>query len=170
MNSFERVVKNAVPILRAKQVATFWKIPNDIRLTSGEVIYGDRGPCDFIGHTAYGAALLIEAKQRAQPSLGVGNQSKDIKGHQWIALRDAEMCGALALILWQRGEQFVVLSWSEANKLRGDRRSIPWPTVLARQLEGEEASVEVARTLIERVDLHRKSSHAFRQVVDRAAE
>lgn len=125
MNSLELLLRKAESYLRWRQICTYWKIPTDLRLTKNSAVFGAQSPCDFIGHTTDGRALLIEAKMCQRPSLPVPN-SGGIKGHQWMALRDAHRAGAVALIVWQRGDKISVLPFDVAEKIRGSRRSIPW--------------------------------------------
>lgn len=126
-NSLELLLRRAEKTLRERQVCTYWKIPNDLRLTHDEVVFGERGPCDFLGHTTDGRALLIEAKMSRLPRLRVPHK-RGILGHQWMALRDADAAGAVALIAWMNSEinEVVVLPFARARELRGSRRSIPW--------------------------------------------
>lgn len=147
----EHLLKAAERILRDRQIATYWKIPNDLRLTADEVFFGDRGPCDFFGHTARGTAILLEAKSTRDPRLQCPHP-RGIKGHQWMALRDAHSCGAHALIAWLHDDAMVVMTWEQANELLGTRRSIPWPGGVPLSLQDEEATVQVVGALIEVLD------------------
>lgn len=164
MNELENLLRKAEPHLRAKQICTYWKIPNDLRLTGDAVVFGQRGPCDFIGHTTRGEALLIEAKICQKRSLAVPSKG-GIPGHQWVALRDANAAGAIALIAWMRGSEIALLPFQKAEELLGDRRSIPWSGGLA--LQSDEPSVVIVRALIELIDLHRQLRNAAVQVIER---
>lgn len=165
MNELEQTLRDAERILRERQVCTYYKIPNDMRLTEDQLIFGGRGPCDFIGHTVRGRAILIEAKMRDRKSLGIGNQSKDIKGHQWMALRDAAAAGCVSLILWQRKRELAVLPFALAQELRAGRRSIPWPG--GQSLETDEPALVVVAALVEVLDPLGEPVDVRRQVPDR---
>lgn len=152
-SELERWIKNAERNLRHQQIATFWKIPNDLRLTKDSVVFGERGPCDFIGHDVGGTAILLEAKSTSVPRLAVPHP-RGIKGHQWMALRDASAAGAHALIVWRHDNEVAVLTFDRADELRGSRRSIPWPG--GHSFEMNEPTLVVVRALVEVLDLNHK--------------
>lgn len=146
----ERLIRQASRHLRQRQICSLWKIPNDLRLTSDAVVFGDPGPCDFIGHTVDGTAILIEAKSTKRSHLAVPNK-RGIKGHQWIALRDAAAAGAHSMIIWKHGEEVAVLSFAHACLLLGSRRSIPWPGGLS--LQTDEPALVIVDAIIKVIDL-----------------
>lgn len=100
------------------QVAYLFKVPEEYHQT----------PCDFFGHTINGRAILVECKQVNAPSLKVGGKP-GLAPHQWIALRQAHRCGAISLVVWQRGSEVVVVPYSVCEVLAEGRRSIPWSDV-----------------------------------------
>lgn len=158
-NQLELLLRRAEKTLCERQVCTYWKIPNDLRLTHDEVVFGERGPCDFLGHTTDGRAVLIEAKMSRLPRLRVPHK-RGILGHQWMALRDADAAGAVALIAWMNSEinEVVILPFARARELRGSRRSIPWPGGASLDgLQADEASLVVFRAL---VDVIQPKAHA----------
>lgn len=158
-NELENTMRAAERHLRTRQVCVYWKIPNDIRLTSeSELIFGDTGPCDFMGHTVDGTALLIEAKMCKGPRLAVPSKS-GIRGHQWMALRDCHAAGGHAIIAWQRESEVAVLTWNRASNLLGSRRSIPWPAAFATSLEHDEPALVVVAALVNVLELRAKRLH-----------
>jgi len=160
-NRCEKLVRNAERILRTRQIATYWKIPNDLRLTADAVVFGERGPCDFIGHTARGVSLLIEAKGTVAPRLAVPH-NRGIKGHQWMALRDADAANAIAIIAWLNKDRFCALSFKRAKQLLGDRKSIPWPDGHSLAgLKDEDATIVVVGAIVTCIETHCDSVQTF---------
>lgn len=124
----ERVVRAAGKRLTEKQQAKLWKIPNDLRITSsGECAWGDRLPCDFIGHTAHGRAILLECKQTRGTRLPVG--PRGLKAHQFIALQEAHDAGAIALVIWARGKDVAAIPMDMLCHLLEGRKSIAWYSI-----------------------------------------
>lgn len=151
-NALENSIRRAEPVLRQRQVCTYFKIPNDMRLAGDELVFGDTGPCDFMGHDTRGTVLFIEAKMCKKKSLAVPSKS-GIRGHQWMALRDCHYAGGHAVIVWQRENEVAVMTWAKANELRGDRRSIPWPSALSKSLEADDPSIVIVTALVDVLEL-----------------
>ncbi len=156
MNQCEKLVDDAERVLRARQICTYWKIPNDLETLR-------RTPCDFIGHTVEGQAILLEAKSTAAPRLAVPHP-RGIKGHQWVALRDADAANAISGLVWLHDNEVCALSFQAAHRLLGSRRSIPWPGGLS--LETDEPVLVVVAALIEVFVLRPQLADCFGQVND----
>lgn len=114
-NKLEEYLRRAGRELADYQVARFFKIPEEMQQT----------PCDFIGYTVHGRAILIEAKMVERPSLPI-NCEPGLSAHQWNELCDANKAGALALICWARQSVCATLTMDMALKLADGRASIPW--------------------------------------------
>ena len=124
----ERTVKAAAQRLNDKQLAKLWKIPNDLRITAaGEAVWGDQNPCDFMGHTINGRAILIECKQIQGARLTLG--SRGLKPHQYLALQEAHDANCLALVIWARDDKVAVLDMDMVRKLTENRRSVGWSQI-----------------------------------------
>jgi len=156
MNQCEKLVDDAERVLRARQICTYWKIPNDLQTLR-------KTPCDFMGFTVRGAAILLEAKSTRDPRLCVP-APRGIKGHQWVALRDAHSCGAVSAIVWLHNNEVAVLPFPEAERLLASRRSIPWPGGLS--LETDEPVLVVVRALVQMLMLGTKLADGFGQMSD----
>ena len=75
-----------------------------------------------------------------------------------MALRDGDAAGAIAVIVWQKEEEVAALSFREAKELLGARRSIPWPGGASlKGLKDDEATIVVARALIDVIESHRNA-------------
>ena len=98
MNSLEILLRKIGRDLADKQVARFWKVPEEMQQT----------PCDFFGYTKTGRAILIEAKKVNRPRLPIGT-SPGLKIHQWNELCDANRARAHGILIWQRGKQFKLI-------------------------------------------------------------
>lgn len=156
MNACEKFVDDAERVLRARQLCTYWKIPNDLETLK-------KTPCDFIGHTIRGRAILIECKATSAPRVAVPH-ARGIKGHQWVALRDAHRCGAISAIVWLHGDEIAVIPFPEAERLLASRRSIPWPGGLS--LETDEPVLVVVRALVQVLMLGAKLADGPGQMID----
>ena len=104
--------------LRNYQLGVFWKIPEEMTQT----------PCDFIGHTTIGRAILIEAKEVNRTSLPI-NDSPGLLPHQWNALLEANLANALTFICWARQGTCATITMDMALRLSKDRLSIPWDKI-----------------------------------------
>lgn len=122
-NKLEILLRKAGRELADYQVARFFKVPEEMAQT----------PCDFFGYTAYGRAILIEAKMVERTALPIGS-SPGLQPHQWNELADANRAGALSLICWSRKDVCATLSFDLALKLAEDRRSIPWDKIESKYL------------------------------------
>lgn len=75
--------------------------------------YVDRGGCDFFGFTSRGAHVAIEAKQcgeeRNSLPLWKTGEGFGVKVHQMQHLREVAKAGGFGLIVWKRGENFIIL-------------------------------------------------------------
>jgi len=114
-NQLEILLRKAGRSLSHYQVAKFWKIPEEL----------SRTPCDFMGHTTKGQAILIEAKQVNRTSLPLG-KSPGLLPHQYTALDEANSAGAISIVCWARGDLCMSLAWAEVLDLSFGRKSIPW--------------------------------------------
>lgn len=127
-NRLETKIRRVARSLEERQRAKLWKFPNDLRITaSGEAVYGDKGPSDFIGHTKSGRAVFIECKDISGPNLSLG--SRGLKPHQWIALAELHKSGGIGLVVWSRGDQVTVLDVDMIRSLTRGRKSISWRAI-----------------------------------------
>jgi hypothetical protein len=117
-NRLEILLRKAGRELADYQVARFYKIPEEMQQT----------PCDFIGFTVAGRAILIEAKMVNATSLKVGG-NPGLSAHQWNEMTEAHRAGCLALICWARGQVCATIPMDVASELARDRRSIPWEKI-----------------------------------------
>lgn len=114
--------------LEELQRAKLWKLPNDLRITSsGEAVYGEKGPADFFGHTSSGRAIFIECKDIKGTSLALG--SRGIKPHQWIAIAELTRAGGIGLVIWARDEMVAILDVDMIRSLTRGRKSISWNAI-----------------------------------------
>ena len=119
MNELESRMRRVCEILRNDQVASLFKFPEELVAT----------PCDFMGHTRNGRAILIECKQVRRPSLPL-HDSPGLAPHQNIALREASACGAFAIVLWQRHQIITAMRMADVLEASKDRQSLPWAAAL----------------------------------------
>lgn len=134
-NRLEALLRKAGRELADYQVARFYKIPEEMQQT----------PCDFIGFTAIGRAILIEAKQVDRTALPISD-SPGLSAHQWCELGDANKAGALALICWARGPVCATITFDMAARLSDGRRSIPWDAIAEtyhRPIAGQDAHLRL---------------------------
>lgn len=117
-NKLELLLRKAGRELADYQVARFYKIPEEMTQT----------PCDFLGFTSSGRAILIEAKMVERTSLPI-NDKPGLLPHQWNELCDANRAGALALVCWSRGDVCATISMDMAIALSANRLSIPWDKI-----------------------------------------
>lgn len=122
-NRLEILLRKAGRELADYQVARFYKIPEEMQQT----------PCDFIGFTAQGRAILIEAKMVSRMSLPIGDDP-GLSVHQWNELTDANKAGALTLICWARANICATITMDIAITLSACRKSIPWESIPSRFL------------------------------------
>lgn len=128
-SELERLIRKAAKSLREYQVATMWKIPNDLRITgSGLATYADEQPADFIGHTTTGRVIMVEAKQHKGDRLPLYSKG-GITPYQWTSLLECHKAGGIALIVWQRGDEVATLDMDMVQALATDRRSIAWKKI-----------------------------------------
>lgn len=133
--SLEALLRRAGRELADWQVCRFWKIPEEMQQT----------PCDFMGFTAWGRAVLIEAKQVNRTSLPISN-SPGLLPHQFGALEECNRAGGLALVCWARGDECAVLSFDQVLEFSYLRRSIPWGKIekkYLRSMSGPRAHLEL---------------------------
>lgn len=122
-NKLEALLRKAGRELPDYQVARLYKIPEEMTAT----------PCDFMGFTAWGRVIMIEAKLVARTSLPI-NAKPGLLPHQFNALHECNKAGGLALVCWARDDECAVLSFDQVLELSRDRRSIPWQKIEERFL------------------------------------
>lgn len=127
-NRLETIVRRVGRELEDQQRAKFWKLPNDLRITSsGEAVWGEKGPADFFGHTISGRAVFIECKDIKGATLSMG--TRGIKAHQWIALAELTRCGGIGLVIWAHHEEVAVLGTDLVYSLARGRKSVSWKAI-----------------------------------------
>lgn len=131
-NALEAHIRRVARALHEHQLARLYKIPNDVRLVDGIVVYGDQQPADFMGFTIAGRVIVLEAKMRKQSSLELG--PKGIKAHQRIAINEAHRAGGLGLVAWQNGKRIAVIDADQVKTYSLGRKSIPWKAIPERYL------------------------------------
>jgi len=134
-NKLELLLRKAGRELADYQVARFWKFPDEMQQT----------PCDFMGFTAHGRVVMIEAKLVNRMSLPI-NKSPGLLPHQFNALEACNRADGLALVCWGRGDVCATLSFDMVLELSHDRRSIPWHKIeerFLRSMRGERAPIEL---------------------------
>lgn len=129
-NRLELMMRKVGKTLEEDQRAKLWKMPNDLRITSsGEAIWGEKGPCDFFGHSITGRAIFIECKDIKAKSLALG--SSGIKPHQWVALTELTRCGGIGIVAWAREDKVAILDTDMIYSLSRGRKSVPWIAIPA---------------------------------------
>jgi hypothetical protein len=118
-NKLEILLRRAGRELADHQICKFFKIPEEMTQT----------PCDFIGYTVSGRAILIEAKMVTRTSLPINDKSNGLSIHQWNELLDANRAGALALISWANAGVCATITMDMAIELTRGRKSIPWQKI-----------------------------------------
>lgn len=118
MNALERMLRAAGRELPDYQIARFWKIPEEMQQT----------PCDFMGFTASGRVIMIEAKQVTRSSLPIA-MSPGLLPHQYGALDECNRAGGLALLCWAQRGICATLSFDQVERYSRGRKSIPWDTI-----------------------------------------
>ena len=134
-NKLELLLRKAGRELADHQICRFFKIPEEFAQT----------PCDFIGYTAIGRAILIEAKMVNSPSLKIASEP-GLSAHQWNELHDANRAGAIALICWSRGDVCKTFGIDMATMASKERKSIPWdaiPDSFARSMRSPTAHLQL---------------------------
>jgi len=134
-NLLEHLLRKAGNELADLQVARFWKIPDDLRKT----------PCDFIGFTVTGRAILIEAKLVNRTALPIST-APGLSPHQYIALQEANQAGCLSLLCWARGDVCATISFDMVKALSKGRQSIPWrmiPKKYLRSMSWDDAHIHL---------------------------
>lgn len=117
-NLLEHLLRKAGRELAELQVARFWKFPEELQKT----------PCDFMGFTATGRAILIEAKMVVGTSLPISN-TPGLAPHQFVALDEANKAGAVSLLCWAQDGVCATLSFDMVLALSKGRLSIPWDKI-----------------------------------------
>lgn len=134
-NRLEILLRKAGRELADYQVCRFYKIPEEMQQT----------PCDFIGFTRDGRAILIEAKLVHTTALKISG-SPGLSAHQWNELGDANRAGALTLICWARGSMCATITMDMAIALSAGRLSIPWDKIdqrFMRSMNGPQAHLRL---------------------------
>ena len=127
-NRLEKIVRRVAKELEENQRAKLWKLPNDLRITSsGEAVWGEKGPADFFGHTITGRAVFIECKDIKSGCLSMG--TRGIKAHQWIALAEMTRCGGIGLFIWAHEDEVAVLGTDLIYSLARGRKSVSWKSI-----------------------------------------
>ncbi len=114
-NLLEHLLRKAGNDLADLQIARFWKIPEELEKT----------PCDFIGHTVHGRAILIEAKKLNKTSLPIACRP-GLAPHQYVALHEANKADCISLVCWQRGNICATISFDMVIALSEGRQSVAW--------------------------------------------
>ncbi len=117
-NLLEHLLRKAGRELADLQIARLFKVPEEMQKT----------PCDFFGYTVTGRAILIEAKMVTDTSLRI-NGTPGLAPHQYIALREANKAGCLALLCWAQEDVCATLTFDMVLALSKDRLSIPWKKI-----------------------------------------
>jgi hypothetical protein len=115
-NKLELLMRKAARELRDQQICVLYKIPEEMQQT----------PCDFIGYTNTGCAILIECKQVKRPSLPIG-KAPGLAAHQWRALVEADNADCVSLLVWQNSDQIAVIPVGEIQT--NGRKSIAWRSI-----------------------------------------
>ncbi len=126
-NALETYVRKLAVALHEYQICRLYKIPNDIKITGGKIIHADQGPCDFIGFTVTGRAMLVECKMFQKPSLPIGE--KGLKPHQYRALVEVHRAGGIGLLVWQNDFTIAVIDPEQITKYSRGRKSLPWKAI-----------------------------------------
>jgi penicillin-binding protein-related factor A (putative recombinase) len=116
-------------------VCRFWKFPEEMMRT----------PCDFMGFTNTGRAILIEAKEVDRTALSIHNPP-GLAPHQFTALKEANNAGAISLVCWARKNICATISFDMVLRFSHGRASVPWASIerkYHRKLTGEEASLRL---------------------------
>lgn len=129
-NLLELRVRCIARMLHDHQVARLFKIPNDMKLAGGVLIYGEQSPADFLGWTVSGRAIALECKEFKELSLPLG--PKGLKPHQLIAITECHKAGGIGLLAWQRGDELAVIDPDQIRAYSRGRKSIPWKAIPAR--------------------------------------
>ncbi len=127
-NRLETMIRRVGRRLEEKQRAKLWKLPNDLRITgAGEMIYGDKGPADFFGHTCSGRAIFIECKDIKSTSLALG--ARGLKPHQWLAIAELTKSGGIGLVIWAREDFVTIIDVDMIQSLTRGRKSVSWEAI-----------------------------------------
>lgn len=129
-NALELHVRKVAWALHDHQIARLYKIPNDVKLEAGVVVHGEQTPCDFIGFTITGRAILLECKMFQKLSLPLGK--KGLKPHQLKAITECHRAGGIGLLVWQHGVQIAVIDADQVRVYSKGRKSLPWKAIPAR--------------------------------------
>lgn len=128
INPLERRIKAVARGLHAFQVARLYKLPNDVKIIDGEMIFAEQVPCDFFGFTSSGRAILVECKMCKGDTLAVGDK-KGVKPHQIQALREVQRAGGIGLLVWQRLLDLAVIDIDQVIAYSAGRKSITWSRI-----------------------------------------
>lgn len=137
----ERSLRRAGNDLANRQVARFWKVPEDMSQT----------PCDFMGFTVHGRVVMIEAKQVARSSLPIAN-SPGLQKHQFGALQECWRAGGIAIVAWAHRGMVAVLPFETVMRLsiQQSRMSIAWKDIPCGMVGDEDSYLGVLeRVLVE---------------------
>ena len=126
-NALELRVRRVACDLHDHQVARLYKIPNDVKMEQGVIVHGEQTPCDFIGFTVSGRAILLECKMFSKPSLPLGE--KGLKQHQLKAITECHRAGGIGLLIWQHGAEIAVIDPEQVLAYGRGRKSIPWKAI-----------------------------------------
>lgn len=137
MNKLELRLRKLGRELADRQVCRFFKVPEEMTAT----------PCDFLGYTSTGRALLIEAKMVVRHRLPVG-KSPGLLAHQWNELCDAHRAGAIPLLVWERDGFFKVLTMP-AIVSSIDGKSIPWQGRWCSRIDDDSLAKELIAAISE---------------------
>lgn len=134
-NKLELLLRKAGRDLADYQIARFWKFPEEMMQT----------PCDFMGFTRHGRAILIEAKEVNRTALPI-HGSPGLAPHQFTALNEANQAGAISLVCWARKNVCAVISFDMVLAFSKGRASVPWTSIdrrFGRKLTGDDAHLKL---------------------------
>jgi hypothetical protein len=123
-SELERMVRAILRDLQSRGLCYLWKLPTDLRLTRNGLMPGDPMPADFMGWRIDGRAILLECKDVDRGSLPLG-KAPGMTPFQLQAANMAQCSNAEYLLLWKRGEEFVIMHLS-GDIVGEDVISIPW--------------------------------------------
>lgn len=126
-NSLETHIRKLAMELHTLQKARLYKIPNDIKITGGQVIHAEQTPVDFMGFTIGGRVILLECKMCTKKSLPIGPGG--LKAHQHIAINEAHHTGGIGLLAWQHGLKVAVIDAGQVGVYRKHKKSIAWKDI-----------------------------------------
>ncbi len=102
--------------------------------TADQVVWTGPTGSDFFGVTSSGRAVLVEAKSLQRPRLPLGiTKGSGVNRHQLLELIDWHRAGALALIVWECGDNVAVFD-PDVFMPQGSRtppKSLAWEDIPA---------------------------------------